>query len=293
MSVKRLLRLSNWRVRVVVGLFLAGLFAIQCTRTEAFRENSSMTVINGQIVGENSPALLKKVDQLAKTDHVALLELCLENYRQKYHDFTCTFAKQEVLRGENKPEQVIQVKHLANPFSVAMTWVKNAPLGDKVLYVEGKYNNQMLVRPTSSLARMIVPVAVRQPDGEEAMKNTLRPVNLFGFGRGMQSLLDIYRLAASNGDLRIEFGGYGKTNNSDKRTVVQLIRYLPNKPEYHTAAAKTNIFIDIEHMVPLIIEGYDWEGRLTSRYEYSDVKFNVGLTDADFTPSANGIKDPK
>jgi len=290
MAFKRMFQPSNRRVRVLVGLLLAALFAVQCTRSEAFKEGSGVVAIEGKILGKNPDSAIAAVEQMAKTDHVALLEHCLSNYRSKYVDYTCSFTKQEVIKGQTKEEQVMDVKFMDKPFSVAMHWTQNAPIGDSVIYVEGKYGNQMLVRPTNGLLRKIAGTISRAPDDQEAMRNTLRPVNMFGFERSMKSLLDVYRLAKTNGDLRQEFVGYVKVND---RPALALARYLPDKPQYAVAASKTLVFIDAEYLVPVRVEGYDWCNKLTSRYEYSNIKFNMGLTEDDFLPENNGMKSPK
>ena len=128
----------------------------------------------------------------------------------------------------------------------------------------------------------------RPPDGKDAMKNTLRPVSMFGFKRGMSNLLKVYRQAEKKGHLKQEFGGYV---NVAGRDAIVLLRYLPPKENY--PAHKTEICIDLETLVPIRIQGFDWDGLCTSRYVYKDVKFNAGLDSDDFTPKANGIADPK
>ena len=45
--------------------------------------------------------------------------------------------------------------------------------------------------------------------------------------------------------------------------------------------------------MPLQLIGYDWDNRLLCNYEYRDVKFNVPLTEKDFTPQSNDIHPPK
>lgn len=286
--LKRLLRPTNRRIRLFVGLFLAGLFCIQCTSTEAFKESEHIVAISGKDFGVNAPGTVAKLEHLAKTDQIALLQQCLDHYNRNYSDFVCTFDKAERIGGVVKPEQEIRIKHLAKPFSVAMTWIKQAPIGDKVLYVEGKRGNQMLVRPKSPLLQAITGGSVlRKPTDPAAMSNTLRPVNMFGFGRSLESLIKVYKKAKRNGDLKTAFGGYAEV--ADRKCLV-LIRYLPPKNDY--PAYKTVIYIDVDHLVPTCIEGYDWDKKLQCRYIYRDVKFNVGLTPDDFTPEANGIKVP-
>lgn len=290
---KQLLRPTNRRIRLLVGVFLAGLFCIQCTRTEAFRESRYITVINGTAIGQTAPDVLSEIEHLAKTDHIALLKRCLENYKSSYRDFTCTFVKQEVVRGQLKPEQEIRVKHITSPFSVAMEWIKNPPLADRVLYVEGERNNQMLVRPHSPLLQLLTGGSVeRAPDGPQAMQNTLRPVSMFGFGRGLESLIKVYSKAQTEGDLKTTFGGYAFVGGDPQagiegRKCVVLIRHLPPKNDY--PAYKTLVYIDVDYLVPICIEGYDWDEKLQCRYIYKDLKFNVALREDDFTPQAIGI----
>jgi hypothetical protein len=286
--LKRMLRPTNRRVRLAVGLFLAGLFCIQCTRTEAFKDSEYIVSISGKDFGANSPKLASEVERLAKTDQIALLSMCLDNYNRSYSDFTCTFEKEERINGTARAAQEIEVKHLAKPFCVAMAWTRNAPVGDRVLYDEGGYGGKMIVRPKSAFLQAITGGAVlRKPDGPDAMKNTLRPVNVFGFGRSLESLIAVYDEARDNGDLKTAFGGYADVAG---RKCVVLIRYLPAKEDY--PSYKTLVYIDVEHLVPICIEGYDWDEQLQCRYLYRDVKYNVGLTEDDFTPQANGITMP-
>ena len=268
--LKRLFRPTNKRVRLLVGLMLAALFCIQCTRTDAFRQSSFVTAISGKVVGNNAPNVLSEVDRLAKSDHIGLLEYCLDKYNGRYGDYTCTFIKQERINGTVGKQQEIFVKFLDSPYSVAMAWTaKTAPIADRVLYVEGKYDGQMLVRPKGFLGVLVGTVA-RRPDSPEAMRNTLRPVNMFGFERMMKNLLNVYGQARKNGDLKQAFGGYAEVAG---RKAVALIRYLPPKDDYQ--AHKTVIYIDLEYLLPIGEESYDWDDALCYRYFYKDIKFNV------------------
>ncbi len=286
MALKRLLRPTNRRVRYLVGALLAALFCIQCIPAGE-TDSGSVLIAKDQPV---EPAdISQRVVDLAKSDHLALLNLCKSHYADTVSDYTCTLVKQERIGGALKPEQEIQVKFLDQPFSVAMNWTKNSPIGDRILYVEGRHDDKMIVRPKSGILQMLTGGSVRRkPDGADAMRNTLRPVNLFGFNRGMRELIAVYEAAEQAGELDQRFGGFAEVAG---RPTVVLERYLPPREDY--PAAKTLIYIDREHLVPICIEGYDWDDRLTCRYLYKDVQFNVGLTEDDFLPEAVGIKVPK
>jgi len=285
MSIRQLLRPSNRSVRYLVGLLLIGLFCIQCIPGT----DSSSSIVIAKTAGTGAEAAEQKLVELAKTDHITLLNHCLDNYARSYKDYTCTLVKQERISGTLGAEQEIQTKYKEAPFSVAMRWTKNAPIGDQVLYVEGKYNNNMLVRPASGLLRMLTGGSVtRKPDGPDAMRNTLRPVNMFGFRRGMEELVKVYKQAADAGDLETKFGGFAEVEG---QSALVLERYLPASDAY--PAWKTIIYIDRQRLVPICIEGYDWDKQLSSRYVYRNVSFNTGLTNDDFLPEANGLKAPK
>ena len=285
--LKPMLRLTNRRVRFMVGLLLAGLFCVQCTRTDAVSESRFVTSVSGRPVGATSADVLNKLEKMAKSDHVALLQFCLENYQNSYRDYTCTFSKQERMGGDLKPEQVMNVKFMDSPFSVTMTWTKNAPTADKLIYVEGKWDNQMLVKPNLPFAGLIGTVR-RPPDGQDARRQSLRTVNQFGMRRSLQSLIDVYAKAAQAGDLGMAFGGYRVV---DGRDTILLIRDLPEKGDY--PAARTLTYIDLAYLVPICVEAFDANEELNSRYVFSNLRFNVGLTEDAFLPEANGMQPPK
>ena len=291
MMLKRLFSLGNRKVRILVGLMLVGLFLIHCTQGEANRRPIEVAAaIDGRQVGETSGDFREKIEQLARTDHIALLELCVENYNGRFTDYTCTLFKQERIDGRLGRRQKVEVKFKESPFSVGMKWLENAGRGDRVLFIEGKYDGMMLVRPSGLIARTLVPTARRQPDGRDARKSTLRPVNTFGFKRGMASLLAVYRKAKQRGELVQSFGGYAEV--AGRKTMV-LVRRLPDRQEYRrTAAPLTRTYIDLDYLVPIMIDGVEHEGLgdngegMLCRYVYENVKFNVGLTSDDFRPKA-------
>lgn len=279
MWLKRIVHPTNNRARLVVGLLLAALFCIQCTRSEAFRTNPLITDALGA-----GGASAGQLERLARKDHVALLKFALKTYSENYRDYTCTFIKQERLNGQLKREQWIEVKYVEEPFSVAMRWVKNPPIGDRALYVQGKYNGQMLVRPRGLLYKLIG-TQMRAPDGPQAMANTLRPITNFGLRRMLESLLEVYETARRRREGTTRFVGYSEVAG---RRALTLERVLPPRKDY--PGKRTVWYLDAERVVPLGLEGYDWDDQLICSYLFKDVEFNVGLTPEDFTPEANGMK---
>lgn len=283
MLLHRVLRLTNTRIRLAVGLGLLGMICLQCTQSsEAFRDSQIITATDGQLHGQTSDARARHIEQLAETDPVALLQMALDNYDASIQDYRATFVKQERIHGRIRKEQVMEVHFRDEPFSVFMHWTENPPRADRMLYVAGRNEGQMLVRPAGLLASL--GTLQRDPEGEDVMENTLRPVTQFGFRRSLESLLEVYRLADERGDLQSDFEGYAEV---DGRPVLVLVRTLPPRDDY--PAKTTRIYLDRELLLPLAIEAMNWQDELDSRYIYRDVRLNVGLTDADFAPENNGM----
>jgi hypothetical protein len=292
MMLRRLFQATNGRARLVVGLLLAGLFLLNFNLPQAVRAPLSVALaIDGRQVGHDSPEALARIERLAREDQVALLELCLAEYGRRFRDYTCTFVKQERLAGKLAPQQTIAVSFTGSPFRVGMRWTKNPPRGDRVLYVSGRYGGKMLVRPTSGLLRALAPTVSRDPAGEDALRSTRRPVTQFGFRRGLERLLKVYRLARRRGESQEAFGGFAEV--AGRKTVV-LVRRLPDAQTYrHLAAPLTRVYVDLEWLVPVMVEGMEADGsRLICRYLYKDVKFNVGLGADDFRPEAFDLQEP-
>ena len=296
MSKKRFGR--NRRIRLFVGLLLAGSFAVLYTTKTTVGDPPPMTTVvveQGRPVETDVPETqLEALERLAQTDHVALLEMCLNNYRENYSDYTCLFTKHERINGEFMPRQLVDVAFRQEPFSVAMTWrtedeegeALTMPKGDRALYVEGKWKGQMLVRPTSALLQALTGGYVkRTPTDKEVMESTLRPISSFGFERSLENLLSVYRAAIEAEDIEIKFAGYATIGG---REAIVIERLLPPEKDY--PAARTVTAIDLQYLVPVLVEGYDWQGEKFCTYTFEDVLFNLDLPEERFSPEAMDMK---
>ncbi len=295
MSVTKLFRPTNRSTRLLVGMFLASMFVVQYLQTVSSDGSDHLLAADNPLTEPSFLSVDEKLLRLAKTDHVGLLEYCLENYERSYRDYVGTFIKQERIKGRLGKEQWIDISFMDQPFSVAMNWIKNPPIGDRALYVAGKFSGKMLVRPTNGFLRFLAPTVARKPAGADVMKNTLNPITKFGFKNGLQNLIKIYKVARQRGECTEKFAGMAQVNGRD---VFVLERFLPNKPGY--PVHKSIVSIDAEYLVPISIEGYDWNeradgwaNRLVCRYQYKDIKFNVGLEQTDFAPNKLDLKVPR
>lgn len=222
--------------------------------------------------------------QLAGTDHISMLKMAIANYDENIRDYTGTFHKQERIRGRMGKKQVISFKYREKPFSVAMNWDKNAGSADRLLFVEGNNDNLMLVHPTGILS-WIKSVKL-DPNGKDALKCNLRPCDVFGFRRNMLEALKIYVKAYENGDLESKSLGVEVV---DGREYLTIERILPEKTGMDYPAARLLVRVDLEYLVPVEMKAYGWDGDVISEYGFSDLEFNVGLGNGDFSPKTNKL----
>jgi hypothetical protein len=223
-----------------------------------------------------------RVIELARTDHITLLKLAMKNYETKIQDFTGTLYKQERINDNLKETEEISVKFKEDPFSLVMNWEKNHGAVDKLLYVEGQNENKIVVHPAGWLSW--IKSVKRDPRDKQVQQSSRKTPDQFGFRRTLESMLEVYEQAQKNNDLKIAYLGQTEVYG---RPCVSMERTLPAKPEY--PYARLVMDFDVQYLLPISISCYDWQGRLLSRYVYENLKFNVGLNAATFTPDANGL----
>src|SRR5262249_19344032 len=108
----------------------------------------------------------------------------LANARQKFAtvtDYTCTLVKQERIRGQMQPENVIAMKVRNQPYSVYMYW--HAPknfAGQEVCYVAGRNNGMMRVH-SAGLLKMAGWVSV-DPADPRAQQHSRHRIDEGGIG---------------------------------------------------------------------------------------------------------------
>ncbi|MHC5061406.1 MAG: DUF1571 domain-containing protein [Planctomycetota bacterium] len=224
----------------------------------------------------------EKLIELAKNDHITLLRLALERYENSVQDYVGTFYKQERLRGKLGKEQTIAFAFKEEPYSIYMEWEKNSGAADKLLYVKNQNDDKMIVHPTGLLSWL--KSVKRDPGGKDVRKSSLYTCDQFGFYSSMKRGLEDYELAKENGDLEIKYTGLTQVHG---RNCITFERILPKKKDYDTA--RLVIKLDVEYLLPVELERYDWDNRLIFQYSFSDLKFNTGLKTEDFKPAVYGL----
>lgn len=220
--------------------------------------------------------------QLAKNNPEELFKKTAAHFKKTVFDYTGTLEKQERVKGKLGKEQTVEFKFREKPFSILITWKKNAGKIDKMLYVEKQNKNKMLVHPTGLLS--FIRSVEKDPLDKEVLKSSRKPCTEFGFLKVLNNFVNEYKPEPAKPNVRTEFV---KVFEKDQRKYVVLQQSFTN-PQKGKEAKRTLIY-DIELMLPVEREAFDSEDKLLYHYTYKNLKFNIGLTDLNFTPKANGL----
>ena len=204
-------------------------------------------------------------------------------YLSKIQDYTCTMVKKERLGKTVEPNRIF-MKVREQPFSVYLRFEEpKARCGQEVLFVSGQNNDKLLghdVGIKKYLGSMWL-----VPDGTIAMMGQRYPVTDSGIANLVKKMIETMRADMKYGECDVRFTLDGP--QIEGRPCVRIDVIHPVKRDcfrFH----KAEIFLDKQLGVPLQYSAYLWpenEGEdpiLDEEYSFSNLKFNVGLTDKDF-----------
>ena len=202
--------------------------------------------------------------------------------------YTARLSKQEVVKGELLPEQVMSLKCRHSPFSVYLLWL-GGDAGREVIYVEGANSGKLIAHDGGWKSRL--PAFSLTPDSWLAMRDARYPVT----AAGVVALIDIMDgihaddLARATVASCEQTAGHFNGRPCDTFTMQYKNREL--SPTYR----KSITLIDQEWHVPLSTRHFEWPGpestapedqlddaTLVESYTFTDLTFHAPLTDRDF-----------
>ncbi len=262
---------------------------------------SPKAVINtgAPVVFADTPVSEDSFEKLLRDDPFAGLVESRDRLIRDARDYTCTFVKQERIDGAITEEQEANIKFRAEPFSVVMDFTRNAGLANRVVYVKGKWRDESadeglrelaVCQPGKGLSMFVK--SIKQPiHGLLARKTSRRAIDEFGFRRALDLLIEYSQKAKDAGELELTFVGKTRFDGRDVWLVRRTLPYTGPGGAYPDRVA--NIYVDCERLVPVAVYTYsdsaESPDQLLGKYEYRNVRFNVGLTDADFDPATYGM----
>lgn len=207
----------------------------------------------------------------------------LQNYRQ-VQDYSCMFIKVERVNGLLQPENITAMKVRSQPFSVYLRWqMPQAMAGQEVCYVAGRNKGMMRVHATGF--RGAVGFVSIDPRDPRALENNRHAITEAGIANLLERLRTSWEMERQINKTQVRSADYDFAQR--KCTRVETIHPDNSGREFY--CYRSVVYFDKETRLPIRFEAYDWprnggppEGDLLECYSYVDLRFNIGLTEADF-----------
>lgn len=238
-----------------------------------------------------SPTARLSRDELiewAKRDPIGVARAGRVWFERNVSEYRCTFTKRESVNGVMRPEEEIDVRFRARPYTVLMDWKRNADRAQRVLYVDSpEYVDEQgrkvaRIVPAGFIARALVGEVKRPIHGPDAQKASRRTIDEFGFLHLFELLEKYHARAEADGVLEYRFEGEGEI---DGRPTLIFVRLLPVSDDNRYPDARLVLHLDQQWLVPVALDSYaDADGRvLLGSYRYTDVNLEPKFAAADFS----------
>jgi hypothetical protein len=179
---------------------------------------------------------------------IAFLEKCLKHYDRTVKGYSLTLRKREYIDGTLHKLEVIDVHFKDEPHSVFFKWRPGtARKAARVVYVEGKNDNKMLVKPAGA-AGAFVSVVTRDVDSPDAKQSGRYPINEFGLKKAMQRVLVNWKRAAQEKALHVEYLGIHTVAEAGDRPCFKFRRTRYARPE-DDGVTDLTMYIDTETLL--------------------------------------------
>lgn len=244
------------------------------------------------VVNNDKPTLTGK-EALQECDRLlAEAEAKLE----KIAAYTATFVKQERIGDALSELQVIQLRLAHQPKRVSMKWEGGKDAGQRVIYVEGENDGDMLVRKLSGIEARLGVISLN-PAGTMALKHSRHPVTKAG-------LLEMARITRKyrQADLKLESGvsakmlDHQKLNGRDCQCLVVEYAKPEFAPDDKQEYRKSLVYFDSQTKLPICVRCYGWADKIADSdpqkldqttllelYAYKNIDFDAQVLSDDFS----------
>ena len=123
---------------------------------------------------------------------------------------------------------------------------------------------------------------MRPIDGPDAKKTARRRIDQFGFANSLRLIVKYCDLSAKHNELDLKYVGDNTVGDRPTYVIERRLAYTGDEGVYPDRLLI--VHLDKENLLPLCCTSYADEAKtkLLGRYVFTDVKFNVGLTEGDF-----------
>lgn len=218
-------------------------------------------------------------EKLALDQPLAWMLEARRNYTA-VRDYTCTMLKVERVKGVLLDEHNIRFTCKAEPFSVHMKW--HSPdrfRGQEVVYVQGRYNGKMRVKPKGFVGNLADFRLVAVND-HRVLENSRHTILEAGIGNLIEQCVASIQAERPFNRTKVSTAEY----RFDNRTCIRIEMTRPQKIEPYYCA-RSVLYLDKDSKLPIRMENYDWPtpanptGDLLERFSYLGLSFNNNISD--------------
>ncbi|MFA6093465.1 MAG: DUF1571 domain-containing protein [Elusimicrobiota bacterium] len=201
------------------------------------------------------------------------LSQCMQSYAQ-LRDYTCLLTLKELIGNRYREENDLLFKFKKDQhFYFKLTGGVRS--GTQVVFVKGKNDGKLLVRLASLLKFIKIRV---DPQSTLVTSSSRHPLDEADIGHILRTINENYRKARRNNDGHMTYAG---EDLLDGRKVMVFKAEFPKDKGYYGKTIQ--ISIDKELYLPTKVIVYGWNDELLEMYAYTQCRFNLGLTEKDFS----------
>ncbi|XZE43693.1 DUF1571 domain-containing protein [Pirellulaceae bacterium SH467] len=280
----------SWLKQSILSLGLLGVAmpAVNAQEDPSKLTQPVMRVSKNEVVAPNSvPHPLDPAIQLAHQS-IGMIQRDLSDYTGvlvKRERINTTLGEHEFMFVKIRNRKM-ENNQIVTPFSVYLAFLKPAAVkGREVIFVENQ-NEGNLVAHEGGMKRMLGTHHL-PPTGMLAMAGQRYPLTDIGIENLVVKLIERGERDKRHGMCNVELIPGAKVSKREC-SIIQVTHPI-QQPHYDFHIAQ--IFMDDQLKIPVRYAAYDWpkkpgaELEVIEEYTYQDLKFNVGLTDADFDPN--------
>jgi len=215
-----------------------------------------------------------------------LLEVAYKARKQAegIDDYECVFAKQEML-GKKLVKTTMNMKFREKPFSVYLKF-QDLNKGREVLFVQGKNNNNLLVREAG--IKSVIGTLELAPTSTDVMAENKYPITQIGMKNLLNTIIKQWETEADFAAVTTQKRAGSKLPTGETCTVFEAVHEKPFKEfKFHT----TRLWVEDETGLAIGVQQLAFPGKndkeppLVEEYFYGKLKANAKLTDTDFDRS--------
>lgn len=264
------MRVKTWAALACAGLIAGGVAVAQPTKREPVKTTAPEEPKAAESKKAGADALVAMLSE-ART---AL---------GKVRDYSCTFTRQESVKGKLAAEQVAEMKVRSNPAAVHVRFAKpDNVAGMEIAYSAARRNLKMRYRPSGVAGGK--GFKTLDLDDSKFLTENRHPVTEWTMSAIIERVTTaVAREKTLNNPVEVytadfQFAGRNVTRYDIYTRRAHAFRY----------AHRVLIYVDKETKLPLRYEAYDQPkagatgGDLMEAYSFSEVKLNVGIGENSF-----------